>query len=209
VTGGAVRIRAGRSGGRQHRDTRADVIVIIPLAPPALLRCRALYSLRRTSPHASGEHLAKGPHDTMNARPVMRAAAVTAAVAAGLALLTSTASATPGTGVTSTEVSHTSIAGKDVIVREITIQPGGSTGWHYHDGTLVAVVKEGTLTHYDAQCHVDGVYDAGDTVYEPSGADRFHIGRNEGETPMVLGVVYVLPAGAPLSEDHDAPACDR
>jgi quercetin dioxygenase-like cupin family protein len=144
----------------------------------------------------------------MSIRTVKRAAAVTAAVAAGLALFTSAASATPGSGVTSTEVGRTTIADKDVIIREITIAPGGSTGWHYHDGTLFAVVKSGTLTHYDHDCHVDGVYNAGDTVYEPSGADHFHIGRNEGSTPMVLDVVYVNPAGAPLSEDHEAPGCD-
>ena len=33
--------------------------------------------------------------------------------------------------------------GKDYIFREITIAPGGSTGWHSHDGELLGVVKEG------------------------------------------------------------------
>ena len=33
----------------------------------------------------------------------------------------------------------------DLIVRQITIAPGGSTGWHYHSGTLLGIVQKGTL----------------------------------------------------------------
>lgn len=40
--------------------------------------------------------------------------------------------------------------GKDYIFREITIAPGGSTGWHSHDGQLFGVVREGVLMHYRA-----------------------------------------------------------
>ena len=138
---------------------------------------------------------------------VAAAAAVLAAIVALTVLPVSPASATPGSGVTAVEIARTSIAGKDVIIREITIEPGGATGWHYHDGELFGVVKEGVLTHYDAQCRVDGEYHAGNTVYEPSGADRVHVGRNEGPTRMVLDVAYVLPSGAPLSEDSPAPGC--
>ncbi|OLT15434.1 hypothetical protein BJF78_01615 [Pseudonocardia sp. CNS-139] len=45
-------------------------------------------------------------------------------------------------------------------------------------------------------------------VHEPSGPGHVHTGRNEGDAPLVLDVVYVLPAGAPLSVPQDAPACD-
>src|SRR5437870_3190727 len=64
-------------------------------------------------------------------------------------------SATPGTGGSGTILAKgTSPNGivvssrekTDVAVLEITIAPGGSTGWHYHDGQVIAVVKSGTLT---------------------------------------------------------------
>jgi hypothetical protein len=66
----------------------------------------------------------------------MRAAAVIGAVASTLALSVTAANATPSRGVTGTVISKTTFAGKDYIVREVTLQPGGSTGWHYHRGTL-------------------------------------------------------------------------
>ena len=43
-------------------------------------------------------------------------------------------------------LSQTTLGGKDDILREITIDPGGSTGWHWHDGNLFGVVRQGTLT---------------------------------------------------------------
>src|SRR5689334_18446980 len=76
-----------------------------------------------------------------------------AAVAAlGALLVPATAEATPGSGVTGVILSKTTLGKTDYILREITIQPGGGTGWHFHDGTLYAFVKAGTLTHNDADC---------------------------------------------------------
>jgi quercetin dioxygenase-like cupin family protein len=129
--------------------------------------------------------------------------------AAGALMLTATtpASATPVTGVDSRLVTQSSANGTDFIVRDITIGPGGSTGWHWHDGTLLGAVKQGTLTHYASDCSVDGVYSAGDTVVEPSGANHIHVGRNLGTEPVVLEVLYVNPVGKPLAEDAPNPGC--
>jgi quercetin dioxygenase-like cupin family protein len=96
---------------------------------------------------------------------------------------------------------------RDYILRENTVQPCGSTGWHYHDGTLHALVKAGTLTHTDSDCTTTVVHRTGQTFTEPSGADHVHIGRNLGTTPVVLEVLYVDPAGSPLAEDAPAPSC--
>jgi quercetin dioxygenase-like cupin family protein len=145
----------------------------------------------------------------MNVPSVRRLGVATAAAAVGLSLFTGVANATPGSGVTSVEISHRTVGDKDYVLREITIAPHGSTGWHFHDGTLLGYVKQGTLTHFHSDCSVDGVYSAGDTVVEQSGSDKVHIGRNLGETPMVLDVLYIDPAGAPLSEDAPAPSCDK
>src|SRR5690349_14801086 len=86
-----------------------------------------------------------------------------------------------------------------------TPAPGGSTGWHWHTGQLYGAINEGTLTHYAGDCSVDGVYPAGAGVFEPSGADHVHIGRNLGDVPLVMHVLYVLPAGSALSEDAPDP----
>ena len=118
------------------------------------------------------------------------------------------AAATPSSGVTGTIISQTTVNGTDYILRKITIAPGGSTGWHYHDGTLYAVVAQGTLTHNEADCAVDGVYSQGSALTEPSGSMHVHIGRNLGSVPVVLYVLYVDPAGSPLSEDAPNPGCD-
>ncbi|MBY8882108.1 cupin domain-containing protein [Streptomyces sp. PLK6-54] len=118
-----------------------------------------------------------------------------------------TAHATPASGVSAVVLAQQTVGGKDYILREITLQPGGSTGWHYHDGTLYAYVRQGTLTHSDHTCATDGTYAAGTAFVEPSGPGRVHIGRNLGTTPVVLDVLYVDPAGSPLSEDAPNPGC--
>ena len=61
------------------------------------------------------------------------AAAVCAAVSVGFA---GTAAATPPRDTEGTVLWQMTDDGKDYVFREITIAPGGSTGWHSHDGQL-------------------------------------------------------------------------
>ena len=140
----------------------------------------------------------------------MRTALRLTAGIAALALLgvtTGVADATPPSGVTAKILYQTTVGGKDYILREITLAPGGTTGWHWHDGTLYALVKSGTLTHTMADCTTTEVYSTGATFIEESGSDHVHIGRNLGSAPLVLDVLYVDPAGSPLSEDAPNPGC--
>ena len=134
-------------------------------------------------------------------------AMLASAAVAGMVLIPGVANATPSSGVSGTIISHTTIGGKDYILREITIQPGGSTGWHWHDGTLYAYVEQGTLTHTESDCTTTNTYGTGAVFIEPSGSNHVHIGRNLGTTPVVLDVLYVDPAGSPLSEDAPNPGC--
>ncbi|HEX6346754.1 cupin domain-containing protein [Umezawaea sp.] len=145
----------------------------------------------------------------MRSTTSVRALVIGTAAVAALGGLAGVSSATPGTGVSAKLLFQKTVGDKDYVVREITIQPGGETGWHFHDGRVYGVVRSGTLTHYDDTCSVDGVYRPGESISEPNGSDYVHIGRNHGTTPMVLEVLYVNPAGAPLSRDADAPACER
>jgi len=132
---------------------------------------------------------------------------VAVVAAAAFAFAPVVASATPPSGVTGTIIAQYTAGGKDYIVRQITIAPGGSTGWHYHDGTLYALVAKGTLTHTDFDCTTTDVYPTGSRFIEPSGAEHVHIGRNLGSKPVVLDVLYVDPAGSPLSEDAPNRGC--
>lgn len=138
---------------------------------------------------------------------IYRRFAIAGAVTATAVLTPGVASATPSSGVSGTIISKTTFLGTDYIRRQITIEPGGSTGWHWHDGTLYAYVEKGTLTHNDADCTTTEVYSDNTSFVEPSGADNVHIGRNLGTTPVVLDVLYVDPAGSPLSEDAPNPGC--
>jgi quercetin dioxygenase-like cupin family protein len=95
----------------------------------------------------------------------------------------------------------------DVVVRRITIPPGVSTGWHYHDGELIAVVESGTLTRVLADCSIETTA-AGSSFVEPAGSGHVHVGRNQGTEPVVLYVTYLLPSGsAPATEAAD-PGCE-
>ncbi|MFH8342235.1 cupin domain-containing protein [Streptomyces sp. AM6-12] len=141
-------------------------------------------------------------------RTAPRGAALIGAVAAATVLTFGTAGATPaGPGVTARTLSERTVDGTDYTLREITIPPGQSTGWHFHDGPLYGVVRQGTLRYFDSSCAPDGVYSAGAPIQEPAGAGHVHIGRNLGDTPVVLDVLYVLPHGSPFSEDAPDPGC--
>src|ERR1700730_14985392 len=136
-----------------------------------------------------------------------RGVLLTAAILAGSVTVPATASATAAEGVSAAVLGQRTADGSDCVCREIPIGPGGSTGWHWQTGRLYGVIKAGTLTHNAADCSVDGVYPAGSGIFEPSGPDRVHIGRNVGDTPLVMQVLYILPAGCALSQDAPDPGC--
>jgi len=145
------------------------------------------------------------------------AAAIARIVAARLAAATlsmvctlwaAPASATPTRGVSSVVLSKQTHDGKDFIVAEITIAPGGSTGWHTHRGKVYGIVEAGTLTRNTADCSLEGVSNAGDPITDPTGADHVHIGRNLGTVPVLLDVTYINPAGTPTADSAPNPGCD-
>jgi quercetin dioxygenase-like cupin family protein len=102
-------------------------------------------------------------------------AGLAAVAATGLSLGAAAvpASASPaGPGVTKTIFSTTTTGSKGHIQRRFTLPPGQSTGWQYHDGTLVGYVEQGTPSHFDASCASEGVYNQGSFIKEPVGADH-------------------------------------
>ena len=128
-----------------------------------------------------------------------------AGLVAVVTALTGAVLATPGAGVLSATVvargtfaDPTDIkfkvdtAGQEVIhvldaqqtvVQQITIGPGGHTGWHSHPGPVVVVVTAGTLTFYsseDPAC-TPRTYAAG-AAFIDHGQGHVHIARNESTT---------------------------
>ena len=97
-------------------------------------------------------------------------------------------------------------SGGEVVVQEITIAPGGTTGWHSHPGPVVVVVKAGTLTYVRAaggEC-VDTPYSAG-SAFVDSGQGHAHTAFNLGAENLVLIATYFdVPTGA--SPRIDVPA---
>jgi quercetin dioxygenase-like cupin family protein len=73
---------------------------------------------------------------------------------------------------------------------QITVDPGGSSGWHSHPGGAIIVVKTGALTVYRAigsQCQTT-TYSAGQAFVErPGEVDQV---VNTGTVPYVLFVTF-------------------
>jgi quercetin dioxygenase-like cupin family protein len=143
------------------------------------------------------------------------AVAVTAAPATATGGGSGMATVTPRAEVRATTITAGTATGgiavavpgpTEVTVRTITIEPGGSTGWHYHLGELLAVVQAGTLTRQLADCSVE-TSPAGQAFVEPAGGPHVHVGRNLGTAPVVLYATYVLPAGSPLAVEAPDPGC--
>ena len=98
--------------------------------------------------------------------------------------------------------------GTNTIVGQYTFGPHSSTGWHSHPGKTLVVVQSGTFTVYHDDCHAM-TYGPGSSFVElPS---SIHVGRNETDSNVVLGVVYFdVPIGGAFRIDQPQPAgCDK
>ena len=94
-------------------------------------------------------------------------------------------------------------------VQQVTINPGGSTGWHTHPGaTFVAVAQgEGVLYHAGTTSCASERYAAGSGFYQTE--DDVHTLRNEGTSALVIFAFYILPPGTPntaIRTDQPQPA---
>ena len=124
---------------------------------------------------------------------------------------------TPGSGVVGPVLGRGVLEGKerlkirsdasDVVVQQITIAPGGHTGWHSHPGPVVVLVTAGELTLYmadDRKCRPHG-YSAGEAFID-HGRGNVHIARNEGAEPVVLYATYLdVPVGGAFRIDAADP----
>lgn len=162
--------------------------------------------------------------------PIAVAAAAVTLVAAVMALTAAPSSATPPSGLTNvplargTDTSHGTIPlqfGTDVAMVQITVAPGGSSGWHSHPGGAIVIVEQGSLTTYHAvgtdrgsdgrggrqpRCEATS-YTAGQAFIErPGEVDDV---LNTGSGPYILYVTFprVPPGGTTRIDQPDPGTC--
>ena len=149
----------------------------------------------------------------------VRWATLSVGLAGLVTMLTVTPSeATPPSGLTNiplargTDRSHGTIPlkfGTDVAMAQITVDPGGSAGWHSHPGGAIVVVKQGSLTVYSPvgpKCQTT-TYSAGQAFIErPGEVDDV---LNTGTVPYVLFVTFPrVPQGeSPRTDQPDPGTC--
>jgi quercetin dioxygenase-like cupin family protein len=92
---------------------------------------------------------------------------------------------------------------------QLTVEPGGSSGWHSHPGGAIIVVKQGSITVHKAvgsQCQIE-TYSAGQAFLErPGEVDQV---TNDGTIPYILLVTFprVPPGGSPRIDQPDPGTC--
>jgi quercetin dioxygenase-like cupin family protein len=140
---------------------------------------------------------------------------------AGLAVPVGVAVATPGSGVIAAPVIaratvdadnfklklRDSSNRADAVIQQVTIAPGGHTGWHTHPGPAVVLVKSGEFTLYQAddRACTGRTYRAGESFVD-AGYGNVHIGRNEGAANVELWVAYLdVPVDGAFRIDVAAP----
>src|SRR3954454_21517236 len=129
-----------------------------------------------------------------------------------------TGSATPPSGLTNIPLARGTVGshakfklrvGTDIVMAQITVNPGGSSGWHSHPGGAIIIVQSGTLTTYRSvgrKCE-STTYTAGQAFIErPGEVDQV---LNTGSVPYVLYVTFprVPPGGSTRTDQPDPGAC--
>jgi hypothetical protein len=155
--------------------------------------------------------------------------ALAALVVVGAGLYVGNVLATPGVGLTSTNLAKSTfgditlmgratppqlwtaaiktIGQSDVYVVDNKIAPGGSTGYHSHPGPSLILVVKGTVTNYDSDAPgcAGRSYSAGTGFVDAGGSD-VHTLRNEGTVEAETIAVQFLPKDATRRIDKPQPS---
>jgi quercetin dioxygenase-like cupin family protein len=85
----------------------------------------------------------------------------------------------------------------DFVTQQLTIAPGGTTGWHSDPGPVLVTVKSGALTlvYADDPTCAGRTYHAGQSFVD-RGDEVVHTALNRGTTPVELWATYLVPGCA-------------
>ena len=95
-----------------------------------------------------------------------------------------------------------SVPGREAVVANIEVAPGGAAGWHTHPGDEISYVTEGEVTLMVAG-QGQRKLSPGEAFVIPAGV--VHNARNEGASAARLLGVYVVEKGKPLASPAPAP----
>lgn len=146
---------------------------------------------------------------------------VAIATVAALTIVSGSANATAPSGATTQLISRATFADDystnvdgikakikgpvDVAVIHVTIQPGGTLGWHSHPGATFVMVTSGTITRVNADGCGSEAVSAGHGFYEDP--NSVHVAENRSSEPAETYVTFIVPVGSPLRIDEPAPDC--
>ena len=142
----------------------------------------------------------------------------------GLFVIVGAAIATPGIGVlgapvhargtlaeqldvhSRSGVELTARSSVDVVTQQITIAPGGSTGWHGHPGPVFVTFKSGAMTPVYANnpACAGRTYTAGQSFVD-RGDEIFHNAYNLGSENLEFWATYLVPGAPGAAFRIDAP----
>ena len=94
-----------------------------------------------------------------------------------------------------------------MVLDKITVQPGGSFGWHTHTAPVAVVITSGTLTVLDQSIGDCAPFKVskGQAFIEP--ANHVHLARNETKKPATLYAMFLgVPKGAQANRPAEQPA---
>jgi quercetin dioxygenase-like cupin family protein len=83
----------------------------------------------------------------------------------------------------------------EMLTSAITVDPGGSFGWHSHPGPVLVAISQGTLTEYHAErgrC-MHSTVGPGQAFTESGGV--VHLARNETSHPVELNAIFFAKPG--------------
>jgi mannose-6-phosphate isomerase-like protein (cupin superfamily) len=197
-----------RSSSAQRRQRFAILALLVGGAVAAAVAFAAAKALATPGAGAVGNYVARGPVSQSVVIGVPRSvtATKTVRVRAGRKAVTRRVRFTYQTVTPLMTCAASTTC--DTAYQQLTIPPGGFTGWHTHPGpTFVAVAQgEGTLYHGTSGCP-STKYGVGSGFMQPP--TEVHNMRNEGSTPLVLWAFYALPPGtsnAAIRVDQPRPA---
>jgi len=95
----------------------------------------------------------------------------------------------------------------DIVTARITVQPGGSFGWHTHHGPVMVSLASGELTIVHADDCSSQRYTAGQAFVD-AGQGHVHVGFNAASTETVIYATFLdVPAGQGPTIPAQGPSC--
>ncbi len=142
-------------------------------------------------------------------RHLLAPSAVLTAFGAPL-LVATTAHATPAEGeVVRTDLAQgttqapvsivTDGAASSLIVQDLVLKPGASSGWHTHPGPEYSVINAGTVALQTADACAVSEFADGQVVFIPAGVP--HRVANDTDHDAQVVVTYTVPVDTPLRGD--------